>query len=184
MIEFLYTNAWGAFIVLLMFQIPFLIVFFHIVNKKAFTDSAPSNTKPEKYSVYRYGWFALVLVVFVVVNSASIKYMPTVVEANAATDKNVRDVEVTALSWAFQFSEREFKVGETVRFKAKSTDTVHSFALHHPDGHLLFTMMLIPGAGTESALVHTFAEPGEYTVRCLEYCGIAHHAMKNTFTVN
>ena len=60
MIEFLYTNAWGAFIVLLMFQIPFLIVFFHIVNKKAFTDSAPSNTKPEKYSVYRYGWFALV----------------------------------------------------------------------------------------------------------------------------
>ncbi|GJL83876.1 MAG: hypothetical protein DHS20C01_35100 [marine bacterium B5-7] len=183
MIEYLYTNAWGAFIVLLMFQIPFLIVFFHIVNKKAFIESKPGKTRPEKYSYYRYSWIALVLVAFVVVNSASIKYMPTVVEANSASDPNVKNVDVTASSWAFQFSEREFNVGETVRFKAKSTDTVHSFALHHPDGNLLFTLMLVPGAGTESAVVHTFTVPGEYTVRCLEYCGIAHHAMKNTFTV-
>ena len=49
----------------------------------------------------------LVLVAFFAVNGASIKYMPTIVEANAATDKNIKDVQVTALSWAFQFSERE-----------------------------------------------------------------------------
>lgn len=184
MIDFLYTNAWGAFIFLLMLQIPFLIVFFHIVNKKAFVDSKPSGTKPEKYSKYRYAWIALVLLAFIVVNAASIGYMPTIIEAKADTGTNVTDVSVTARSWNYQFSDTEFEVGETVRFKAKSLDTVHGFSLYHPDGNILFTMMLVPGAGVESAVVHTFTEPGEYTVRCLEFCGIAHHLMKNSFQVN
>ena len=183
MIESLYTNAWGAFFFLLMLQIPFLIIFFHIVNKKAFVNSQPSNTDPEKYSKYRYAWIAVAISIFIVVNVASIDYMPTIVEAKAATAADVQDVSVTARSWLFEFSQTEFKVGETIRVKAKSVDTVHSFALYHPEGRLLFTMMLVPGAGTESAIVHTFDEPGVYTVRCLEYCGAAHHDMKSTFTV-
>ena len=183
MIEFLYTNAWGAFIVMLMMQIPFLIIFFGIINKKAFVDSEPSKTEPGKYSYLRYSWVVLVVVAFIAINGASIKYMPTIVEANAAMSPDVKNVQVTARSWLFEFSDNEFKVGETVRFMAKSVDTVHSFALYHPDGHLLFTMMLVPGTETASAVVHTFEEPGEYKIRCLEYCGIAHHAMINKFTV-
>ena len=46
MIELLYTSAWGAFVFMLMLQIPFLIVFFHIVNKKAFADSEPAKQNP------------------------------------------------------------------------------------------------------------------------------------------
>ncbi len=183
MIEFLYTSAWGAFVVMLMLQIPFLMVFFHVVNKKAFVDSEPGKTEASKYSLVRYGWIALVLVAFFVINGFSIKYMPTIVEAKAATSGDVKNVKVTARSWFFEFSEHEFEVGETVRFLAESADTVHSFALYHPEGNLLFTMMLVPGAGTESAIVHTFTEPGEYTIRCLEYCGLSHHSMKNKLTV-
>lgn len=183
MIEFLYTSAWGAFLVMIMLQVPFLIVFFHIVNKKAFVDAEPEKTAPDKYSRARYGWIALVLLAFVVINGFSIQYMPTIVEAKAATDTDVKNVKVTARSWLFEFSENEFKVGDQVRFLAESADTVHSFALYHPDGNLLFTMMLVPNTGTESAVVHTFTDPGEYTIRCLEYCGVAHHAMKNKLTV-
>lgn len=183
MIDYLFSNAWGAFIVLLCFHIPFFIVFFHIVNKKAFADPEPSHTEPEKYSVYRYGWIGLVVGLFIVINVVSIDYMPTIIDARAATDPDIRKVDVTAKLWGFEFSEQEFEAGETVRFQAKSIDAVHSFALFHPDGQLLFTMMLLPGAGSESAVVHTFDEPGEYTIRCLEYCGIAHHAMKRTMTV-
>jgi len=183
MIESLYTNAWGAFVVMLMLQIPFLVVFFSIVNKKAFGDSEPSKTDPGKYTHLRYGWVVLVVVAFIAINGASIKYMPTIVEANAAMSPDVKNVDIMARSWLFEFSENEFKVGESVRFLAKSVDTVHSFALYHPDGHLLFTMMLIPGVETASAVVHTFEEPGEYNIRCLEYCGAAHHAMINKLTV-
>lgn len=185
MIDFLYTSAWGAFITMLLFQIPFLIVFYRIVNKKAFVDSEPGKTAAGKYSYARYGWLALVVGAFIVVNIASIKYMPTIIEAKAAISGDVRNVNVTARSWAFEISDKdkEYKVGETVRFLAKSEDTVHSFALIHPDGSQIFTMMLVPGAGVDSAMVHTFTEPGEYTVRCLEFCGAAHHAMKSTLTV-
>jgi cytochrome c oxidase subunit 2 len=42
--------------------------------------------------------------------------------------------------------------------------------------------MLIPGMAP-SSLIHTFTEPGTYTVRCLEYCGIAHHAMRDHLIV-
>ena len=183
MIESLYTNAWGAFVVMLMLQIPFLIVFFRIVNKKAFGGSEPSKTDPGKYEILKYSWVILVVAAFIVINGASIKYMPTIVEANAAMSPDVINVQITASSWVFEFSDSEFNVGETVRFMAKSADTVHSFALYHPDGHLLFTMMLVPGTGTESAVVHTFEEPGEYKIRCLEYCGTAHHAMMSELTV-
>lgn len=183
MIELLYTSAWGAFVFMLMLQIPFLIVFFHIVNKKAFVDSEASKTVANKYSYLRYSWIVVAVGVFIMVNVASIEYMPTIVEAKAAMSTDVKNVHIKASSWLFEFSEREFEVGQSVRFLAESVDTVHSFALYHPDGNLLFTMMLMPGTGTESALVHTFKEPGEYTIRCLEYCGIAHHGMKDTLTV-
>ena len=183
MIELLYTSAWGAFVFMLMLQIPFVIVFFHIVNKKAFADSEPSETRASKYSYLKYSWILIAVGAFIVVNVASIKYMPTIVEAKTAASTDVKNVQIKARSWLFEISEREFEVGQTVRFLAESADTMHSFALYHPNGSLLFTMMLMPGTGTESALVHTFDEPGEYTVRCLEYCGIAHHAMKNTITV-
>ena len=183
MIELLYTSAWGAFAFMLMLQIPFLMVFFHVVNKKAFVDSEPSKTEAGKYSYLRYSWIVGAVVIFIVVNFASIKYMPTIVEAKAAMSTDVKNVHIKASSWLFEFSEKEFEVGQSVRFLAESVDTVHSFALYHPDGNLLFTMMLMPGTGTESALVHTFKDPGEYTIRCLEYCGTAHHAMKNKLTV-
>ncbi len=182
MIDFLYTNGWGAFIVMLLLQIPFLIVFFSVVNKKAFVDSEPSRTEPGKYSFARYSWLVIVVVAFFAINITSIKYMPTIIDANAASE-DVTEVNVKARSWLYEISNKTYKVGETVRFIAESVDTVHSFAVYHPNGKLLFTMMLVPGAGTQSALTHTFTEPGEYKVRCLEYCGVAHHAMKNTLTV-
>ncbi len=68
MIDFIFTTGWGAFIVMLMFQIPFLIVFFNIVNKKAFVDSTPGRTEESKYSTAKFAWIAVTIVAFIVVN--------------------------------------------------------------------------------------------------------------------
>ena len=170
MVDFIYTG-WGALVVTLLMQIPFLIIFFSIVNKKAFVDNTPAETPAEKYTSTRYLWIAIVLIAFFVVNFANTKMA------------NVKDVDISATSWKFDMSERNFQVGDTVRFIAKSEDTMHSFALYHPDGELLFTMMLMPGLETASALVHTFDKPGIYMVRCLEYCGVNHHGMRSVITV-
>jgi len=181
MTDFIYSS-WGALVITLLMQIPFLIIFFSVVNKKAFVDNVAADTPAEKYTSTRYLWIAVVLISFFVINFASVKYMPTFVEANAELS-NVKDVDISATSWKFDMSERSFKVGDTVRFLAKSEDTMHSFALYHPDGGLLFTMMLMPGLETASALVHTFDKPGVYMVSCLEYCGVNHHGMRSVITV-
>jgi len=183
MLDFLYQDAWGAFAIMLLFQIPFLIIFFYVVYRKTRTDRKPSGTDAKKMSRIESWWIAIVVVLFVAVNVVSIKYMPTFSTAQAAiTAQNIKDVDVTAQSWSYLISERQFEVGVPVRFSVKSIDTMHGFAVYHPDGRMLFTMMLMPGM-QESSIIHTFTEPGKYKVRCLEYCGIAHHLMQDELIV-
>lgn len=184
MLDFIYQSGLGAFTVMLFFQVPFLVVFFYVIYRKSVTDRGPSGTDERRISRIEGLWIAVVLALFVGVNVMSIKYMPTFSTAYAATtDANIQDVEVTAQSWAYQISEREYEVGRPVRFTVKSVDTVHGFGVYHPDGRILFTMMLIPGM-EKSSLIHTFTEPGKYKVRCLEYCGIAHHVMQDELIVS
>lgn len=183
MLDFLYQSGWGAFTMMLFFQIPFLIVFFYVLYRKAHSDPGPSSTDERRTSRLKNLWITTVVVLFVAVNVLSIKYMPTFATAQAATaEQNIQNVDVTAQSWAYQISDRALEVGRPVRFSVKSVDTVHGFAVYHPDGRMLFTMMLIPGM-EQSSLIHTFTEPGKYKVRCLEYCGIAHHAMQDELIV-
>ena len=184
MLDFLFENAWGAFTALLAFQIPFLVVFLYIVYHKGFVSSEPSDTDRNTLSKIDTVWMAACVVIFLVVNVASIKFMPPISSAHAAaTHKNVQDVKVTAVSWSYEFSDQEFEVGQAVRFMAKSTDTMHGFAIYDPQGNLLFTLMLMPGLKTPTSLVHVFTEPGTYKVRCLEYCGAAHHDMTDEIVV-
>jgi len=183
MLDFLYQSAWGAFTIMLFFQIPFLIVFFYIVYRKTQTDSGPSGTAEKRISRIEGLWITLVVALFIAVNAISIKYMPTVSTAQAAiSGLDIQNVDVTAQSWSYQISERQIEVGRPVRFSVKSVDTMHGFAVYHPDGRMLFTMMLMPGM-EQSSIIHTFTEPGKYKVRCLEYCGIAHHLMQDELIV-
>lgn len=184
MLEFVYQTGWGAFTVMLLFQIPFLVVFLYVIYRKAFADPQPGDTDRRKLSRLEGLWITAVVVLFLVVNIASIGYMPTVSTAQAAkAEQDIQQVDVTARSWSYEISEREFEVGRPVRFSVKSADTMHGFAVYHPDGRILFTMMLIPGMEEPTSLIHTFTEPGEYKVRCLEYCGLAHHAMQDRLIV-
>jgi cytochrome c oxidase subunit 2 len=183
MLNFLYLSGWGAFTIMLFFQIPFLIFFFYIVYRKAQADPKSGGTDQHRISRVERLWVTIVVVLFVGINVASMKFMPTISTAHAASTKqNIQDVEVTAQSWSYEISNRELEVGRPVRFSAKSADTVHGFAIYHPDGRVLFTMMLIPGV-SPSSIIHTFTEPGNYKVRCLEYCGVAHHVMRDQFVV-
>jgi len=183
MLDFIYQSGWGAFTVLLLFQIPFLLVFLTVIYRKSVVNSAASDISDERISRLRRGWLALVIALFLIINIASIQFIPAIYTARAAgSDVAAIDVSVEAQSWSYDMSAQEFEVGTPVRFNAVSLDTVHGFAVYHPDGKVLFTMMLVPGVG-ESSLIYTFDEPGTYKVRCLEYCGMAHHEMSDEITV-
>lgn len=184
MFDFLYETGWGAFSIMLFFQIPFVIVFLSIVYKKAFVNPAPSETEGRKLSRIETAWIGSAVALFVLVNVFSIGYMPMVATAEAkATHQSFQEVDVTAQSWFFDMSTREVEAGQPVRFTARSADTMHSFSVYHPDGKVEFTMQLLPGMDTPAENIHTFSEPGTYKIRCLEYCGIAHHGMQDELVV-
>lgn len=183
MLDFVFSG-WGAFWMTLFMLVPFAAVFYYVIWRKSVVDPTPEATARSKISRVEVGWLALVLVVFVGVNLASLKYMPTLASAHAATvHANIQNIDLTATSWTYEMSSRRVEVGRPVRFSGRSNDTMHGFAVYHPDGRMLFTMMLMPGLAKPTSLIHTFQDAGKYKVRCLEYCGVAHHAMRDEIVV-
>lgn len=184
MSEFFYQSGWGAFTMILLMQIPFAIVFLWVVYRKGFAAPQPSTASAKQFSRTEIAWLGLAGGVFVLVNVLSISYFPSVSTAHAAASGvEIQDVDVVARSWSYEISEREYEVGKPVRFNVRSADTMHSFSVYHPDGRVLFTMQLVPGVDRPTSMIYTFKDPGNYTVRCLEYCGIAHHGMRDQLTV-
>ena len=183
MLDFLFSG-WGAFAATLAMLLPFAAMFWFVIHRKSVVDSGPSTTAPATLSRIEGFWLTAVFVTFVAINLASLKFMPIIATAHAATGGvPVQEVELTATSWSYEMSTRRVEVGKPVRFSGRAKDTQHGFAVYHPDGRLLFTMLMMPGVSRATTVVHNFTEPGTYKIRCLEYCGIAHHAMKDELIV-
>ena len=92
--------------------------------------------------------------------------MPLIAAANASTSgEPLQEINLTATSWAYDISNRQVEAGKPVRFSGKALDTQHGFAVYHPDGRLLFTMLMMPGLTKPTTVVHTFKDPG--TSRCV-----------------
>ena len=83
MLNFIYQSGWGAFTVLLLFQIPFLLVFLTVVYRKAYVNTAPSDMTDADVGKWRGRWLGLVIALFLVVNLASIQFIPAIYTAKA-----------------------------------------------------------------------------------------------------
>jgi cytochrome c oxidase subunit 2 len=80
--------------------------------------------------------------------------------------------------------EVNIKVGEVVKFVARSIDVNHGFAILSSSNSMdspLMQMQVIPGF--DNIFYYTFNKPGTYTIRCLEYCGWNHPYMTSLVTV-
>lgn len=76
------------------------------------------------------------------------------------------------------------KAGETVKFVARSLDVNHGFSVLQSSKGMdspLMQMQVIPGY--DNVFYYTFKEPGQYTIRCLEYCGWNHPFMVSQITI-
>lgn len=72
-------------------------------------------------------------------------------------------------------------VGKMVQFEVSSKDVNHNFAIYNSAGELIAQVQAMPDY--TNRLFYTFNVPGHYYVLCLEYCGLAHHAMNTEFDV-
>ena len=72
-------------------------------------------------------------------------------------------------------------VGKIVEFEVSSKDVNHNFAIYNSAGELVGQVQAMPDYANR--LFYRFDVPGHYYVLCLEYCGVAHHAMNAEFDV-
>lgn|SRR5579872_2340248 len=71
--------------------------------------------------------------------------------------------------------------GSIVLFNASSIDVTHGFGLYSPGGELLDQVQVMPGYYNN--IIYDFTTPGQYYVRCLEFCGYGHFGMVNLVNV-
>lgn len=90
-------------------------------------------------------------------------------------------VEAVGRMWSWQLTPDKVTAAREVEFRVSSDDVNHGFAIYAPNGRIVTQTQAMPGY--TNRFVHTFDEPGTYTVQCLEYCGVGHAPMTTTFEV-
>ena len=66
-------------------------------------------------------------------------------------------------------------MGDTVVFNVTAGDVNHGLGVYNDASVILGQTQAMPGY--TNSLKLTFDEPGTYRFMCMEYCGLAHHAM-------
>lgn len=140
--------------------------------------TALANYGPAIDTAYRARvWlFGLALIVLIGTNYKTLGELPYINTLPRLSAGTVQPVQAVAEQWAWTIAPATFKVGETAEFHVTSKDVNHGFALYDPDFRIVAETQAMPGY--TNVLRYTFTEPGTYQVLCLEYCGVAHHAMK------
>lgn len=90
-------------------------------------------------------------------------------------------VDVTSRQFAFTVDPPRIKAGVETEFNVDAVDVNHALGLYNPDNTLIKQVNVLPGV-TQSFTI-TLDQPGDYTLRCLEFCGIDHHLMQNQLEV-
>lgn len=123
--------------------------------------------------------FALMVVAFVVGSWATLRNFPIPSQQGALGAPQA--VEAAGRMWAWELKPDKVNAGSQVEFRVTSADVNHGFAIYAPNGRIVAQTQAMPGY--TNRLLHTFEQPGIYTVQCLEYCGIGHGPMRATFEV-
>ena len=102
--------------------------------------------------------------------------LPEVVVSVEAQQYSFVIKPVKADSVATTATRVELPVKKLVEFRVTSKDVNHGFGIYTSDGELISQVQAMPGY--VNRLRVKFERPGIYNILCLEYCGIAHPAMK------
>lgn len=135
---------------------------------------AQSVVSAKGYAIRRY-WFLTLMAAAIAVFIFTIPHFPY-----GSAQTLGRHYRVIAQQYSFILPAR-IPAEEPVVFDVTSRDVNHGFAIYDPSGRLVGQVQAMPDYVNHLPFV--FHVRGHYTVRCLEYCGIAHAAMQGGFDV-
>ncbi len=137
----------------------------------------PSITR-SAYKV-RTIFFVAFLISGVAIAGLTLSHLPY--DAHEHLNKEAVNVNVMGHQWRWEIDRTELPVNTPIVFNVSSSDVNHGFAIYNEDLKLLTQTQAMPGYINK--LTYTFDKPGTYKILCLEYCGLAHHAMLSELIV-
>ena len=114
------------------------------------------------------------------VSFATLREWPIAAHASNATKPDAV-IRAVASQWRWELDRDTVAPGQLVEFEVTSRDVNHGFAIYSSKNHMVAQAQTMPGYVNK--LQVRFAEPGDYEVLCLEYCGLAHHDMRAVIKV-
>jgi cytochrome c oxidase subunit II len=151
-------------------------VFYYVIANSQEVEEFP-NVQQKWYSI-RSKWFVFLVGLALVATFATLIPFPVPPQANnayAGAENEKQVVEVSGYQWYWTMSTDTVVTGKPVVFRVTGADVNHGFGIYNEDLKLLGQTQAMPGYTNK--LVYTFNKPGKYRILCLEYCGLAHHAM-------
>lgn len=130
---------------------------------------------------WRNGLFWIAIVAGAVISFATLWPWPITGHTTMAAKPDVV-IHAVGHQWRWELDQDTVRPGQLVEFEVTAADVNHGFAIYTPDkSRLLIQTQAMPGYTNKLQL--RFDEPGDYEVLCLEYCGLAHHAMRTIIKV-
>ena len=125
----------------------------------------------------RSGLFWFLVALGIVVTFVSLRPWPH----SAAALRGDTVLNATGSMWSWDIDKKVIPAGTPIIFRVTSNDVNHGFGVVDAGGTLLFQTQGMPGYINQ--VQYTFSTPGNYQVLCLEYCGLAHHTMRDQIEV-
>lgn len=147
---------------------------FVIVQAGKPADDAATRKATHTSHMLQAWLFVVLLVGFVAGSWATLRHFPIPSQHRALGAAQV--VDVVGRQWSWQVAPDTVHAGSAVEFRVTSADVNHGFAVYGPGGRIVTQTQAMPGYTNK--LLFTFDEPGDYTLQCLEYCGLGHAPMK------
>ena len=161
----------SVFLVVTALAIPLLV---WLANYGQSVPLAQSAVTARGYGIRRY-WFWFTLIVAFAVYAITIPAFPY--HKALASGQHY---SLIAQRYGFT-SPAVVPLDTPVVFDVTAKDVNHGFGIYDPGGRVISQVQAMPLYVNHLAV--TFAVPGRYIVRCLEFCGIAHAAMQGGFDV-
>ncbi len=163
--------------IVLMLVVTAAFVLVALNASKEAVDYAPVQARSGKTRVAVFWTLIVAGVLVTVITTLDLPYAAT--RGNVSADAVAIDIE--GRQWLWVMDETEVRAGDTVVFNVSAFDVNHGLGVYTPDMQMISQTQAMPGY--VNSVEVTLEEPGTYQLLCMEYCGLAHHAMTLPLTV-
>jgi len=168
-----------VFIVSLVLMGVVLYTFAYVAIKASHLQAEYAGIQARSYSIRSKVFWVLVIAGVVITTITTID-LPFAATRGDLVDVD-RHIKVGGRQWFWEIENSQAKVDETVVFDVSAFDVTHGLGIYDPQMRLVGQTQAMPGY--TNAIKITFKDAGIYKLLCMEYCGLAHHAMITNFTV-